>query len=140
MRQPRSDVVVGGVISDGEDSDEEDEEEESCDGVDKDDTATAVTTEAAAAITPIQTPTSGFSASTIVNEWDVTAIADVLFKFGEERKSRQIAREIVMNRPLKSTKELEWIIGKKATFKDRPKVLARYVGTAVAMLSLFVLL
>lgn len=35
------------------------------------------------------------TASTIVNEWDVTRIADVLYQYGDEVRSRQIAREIV---------------------------------------------
>ena len=50
--------------------------------------------------------TRAFSAATIVNEWATDAIADVLYNFGEERKSRQIARDIVLSRPLNSTREV----------------------------------
>jgi 16S rRNA C1402 N4-methylase RsmH len=126
MRQPRSSVMEGvNAIGSGSD-DVDDDEDEEVEDEDEDEDKEEEDDEDDASVA-ISTPTAGFSAATIVNEWDVTAIADVLYKYGEERKSRQIAREIVMNRPLRSTKELEWIIGKKASFKDRPKVLARYV-------------
>ena len=35
---------------------------------------------------------TAFTAFTIVNEWSTEAIADVLFNYGDERRSRQIAR------------------------------------------------
>ena len=47
-----------------------------------------------------------------------------MFK-GDEVRSRQIAREIVASRPLHSTQELESVISRKTSFKDRPKTLAR---------------
>ena len=40
-----------------------------------------------------------FTAATICNEWTVDDIADTLYHFGEETRSRQIAREIVLARP-----------------------------------------
>lgn len=45
-------------------------------------------------------------ARTILNTYSEDAIADILNKYGEEPKSRQIARLIVQHRPLESTDEL----------------------------------
>lgn len=56
---------------------------------------------------------SGISAAQIVNTWDEKEIADVIFQFGEERKSRQIARKIVEARktkPIETTTELANLI------------------------------
>jgi 16S rRNA (cytosine1402-N4)-methyltransferase len=46
---------------------------------------------------------SDFTASTIINEWETDRLANVLFDFGDETRSRQIAREIVSSRPINST-------------------------------------
>lgn len=54
-----------------------------------------------------------FTAETIVNEWEESSIADVLFGWGEERYARRIARAIVERReqtPLKTTAELVDVI------------------------------
>ena len=69
--------------------------------------------------------TSSLTAATIINEWDATQIADVLFQYGDEKRSRQIAREIVASRPLNSTAQLEKVISRITSFKERPKTLAR---------------
>lgn len=68
---------------------------------------------------------SAFTAATIINEWSVEAIADVLYQFGDEVRSRQIAREIVANRPFTTTSQLEKTISRITSFKERPKTLAR---------------
>ena len=47
-----------------------------------------------------------FSAADLLNEWPESRIAQVLRRFGEERYAGGIAREIVRNRPLKSTSDL----------------------------------
>ena len=65
------------------------------------------------------------TAASIVNEWDLTTIANVLYQFGEETRSRQIAREIVASRPVNTTGELEKIISRITMFKKRPQTLAR---------------
>lgn len=46
------------------------------------------------------------SAADIVNEWDEVALANLIYTYGEERLSRQIARRIVEKRPLTTTTEL----------------------------------
>ena len=67
---------------------------------------------------------SSFTASTIVNGWDATAIADVLWKYGDERESRRIGRAIVNARPLHSTAELAAVL-KTAGTKREPKEVMR---------------
>ncbi|MFM9160759.1 MAG: 16S rRNA (cytosine(1402)-N(4))-methyltransferase RsmH, partial [Dolichospermum sp.] len=42
----------------------------------------------------------------IINEWYEKELADIFFKYGEERLSRKIARRIVENRPFHTTTEL----------------------------------
>lgn len=58
---------------------------------------------------------SGTSAADIVNEADETRLADILYHFGEERKSRHIARAIVAARQtarIETTKQLADIVSK----------------------------
>lgn len=45
-------------------------------------------------------------AADIVNHWDETELANLIFEYGEERLSRRIARKIVENRPFQTTTEL----------------------------------
>ena len=49
-------------------------------------------------------------ASDIVNFYQEVEIADLIYKFGEERRSRRIAAAIVHNRPLKTTGQLARLI------------------------------
>ncbi|MBM3138597.1 MAG: 16S rRNA (cytosine(1402)-N(4))-methyltransferase RsmH, partial [Chloroflexi bacterium] len=51
-------------------------------------------------------PSTGMSAEELLNSWDEQSIADMIWKFGEESKSRQIAREIVKQRPIRTASEL----------------------------------
>lgn len=46
------------------------------------------------------------SAADVINSWDETKLADIFFKYGEERLSRRIARRIVEQRPFHTTTEL----------------------------------
>jgi 16S rRNA (cytosine1402-N4)-methyltransferase len=46
------------------------------------------------------------TAGDIINEWEEKELADIFFKYGEERLSRKIARRIVENRPFNTTTEL----------------------------------
>ena len=54
----------------------------------------------------------GPSAADFVNEASETEIADVLYRFGEERQSRRLARAIVAARPLSTTGELAALVRK----------------------------
>ena len=46
------------------------------------------------------------TAGDIINEWEEKELADIFFKYGEERLSRKIARRIVEKRPFNTTTEL----------------------------------
>jgi 16S rRNA (cytosine1402-N4)-methyltransferase len=46
------------------------------------------------------------TASDVVNTYSEKAIADIIYKYGEERRSRPIARSIVHSRPLHTTMDL----------------------------------
>lgn len=59
------------------------------------------------------------TAGDIVNFFSQKDIADILYKFGEERRSRQIAEAIVNARPIRSTTELAQIIAKVNFRKGR---------------------
>jgi 16S rRNA (cytosine1402-N4)-methyltransferase len=65
------------------------------------------------------------SAYEIINTWDTTAIADVLYNYGDETRSRVLAREIVSARPLNTTADLVRVISSRTSFKERNKTLAR---------------
>ena len=50
------------------------------------------------------------SAADLVNEYSERELADLIYRFGEERDARKIARAIVKARPLHTTRELAAII------------------------------
>jgi 16S rRNA (cytosine1402-N4)-methyltransferase len=52
------------------------------------------------------------SAEDIVNNYDERDLADLIFRYGEDRDARRIAKAIVMNRPLRTTRELVAVIEK----------------------------
>ncbi|MSP21630.1 MAG: 16S rRNA (cytosine(1402)-N(4))-methyltransferase RsmH [Dehalococcoidia bacterium] len=51
-------------------------------------------------------PAGPLTAAEIVNEWGEEEIASIIWRYGEERRSRAIARAIVVRRPLPTTREL----------------------------------
>jgi 16S rRNA (cytosine1402-N4)-methyltransferase len=53
---------------------------------------------------------AGESAADFLNTADEEAIADVLYRYGEERQSRRVARAIVAARPLTTTGELARVV------------------------------
>jgi 16S rRNA (cytosine1402-N4)-methyltransferase len=52
----------------------------------------------------------GMTAADFVNEAEESEIADIIYKYGEEHRSRRIARSIVAARPITTTAELASII------------------------------
>ena len=50
------------------------------------------------------------NAEHVINNYKEFKLAEIIYKYGEERHSRKIARSIIKNRPLKSTKELANIV------------------------------
>ena len=61
----------------------------------------------------------GQTAADFLNSAREEDIANAIYKYGEERKSRQIASRIVANRPLSTTKELADIV--HSVVKKKPK-------------------
>ena len=59
-------------------------------------------------------PMSGETAEQVVNHIDERELADVIYEFGEERRSRRIARAIVRSRPIRSTAHLAEVISAAA--------------------------
>jgi 16S rRNA (cytosine1402-N4)-methyltransferase len=59
-------------------------------------------------------PMSGETAEQVVNHIDERKLADVIYEFGEERRSRRIARAIVRSRPIRTTKQLVGVISAAA--------------------------
>jgi 16S rRNA (cytosine1402-N4)-methyltransferase len=55
-------------------------------------------------------PSATHSAADLVNELSERELADLLYRYGEERDSRKIARAIVRTRPLHTTRELVTVI------------------------------
>ena len=51
-------------------------------------------------------PDGATTAAEIVNEWPVDDLADLIYEYGEERRSRRIARTIAERRPIDTTSEL----------------------------------
>lgn len=64
-------------------------------------------------------PQQELSAADIVNHWEETAIANLIFTYGEERLSRRIARQIVEQRPFQTTTELAAAIARCVPQKYR---------------------
>ena len=59
-------------------------------------------------------PMSGRTAEQVVNHLDERELADVIYEFGEERRSRRIARALVRSRPIQTTKQLVDVISAAA--------------------------
>ncbi len=56
----------------------------------------------------------GETAEQVVNQEDENELADLIYEFGEERRSRRIARAIVRARPITTTAELAQIVSAAA--------------------------
>jgi 16S rRNA (cytosine1402-N4)-methyltransferase len=54
------------------------------------------------------------TAEQVVNRLDERKLADVIYEFGEERRSRRIARAIVRARPIRSTAHLAQVVSAAA--------------------------
>jgi 16S rRNA (cytosine1402-N4)-methyltransferase len=59
-------------------------------------------------------PQSGLTAEQVVNRIDERELADAIYEFGEERRSRRIARAIVRARPVTTTAQLAAIVSAAA--------------------------
>lgn len=61
----------------------------------------------------------GPTAADLVNHLSERDIADLIYEYGEERRSRQIARAIVRARPLKTTLDLAEVVARAAPRTER---------------------
>jgi 16S rRNA (cytosine1402-N4)-methyltransferase len=59
-------------------------------------------------------PQAELTAEQVVNHFDERKLADVIYEFGEERRSRRIARAIVRSRPIRTTAQLADVISAAA--------------------------
>ena len=66
-------------------------------------------------------PQAELTAEQVVNHIDERKLADVIYEFGEERRSRRIARAIVRSRPIRSTAHLADVISAAARPMNRGK-------------------
>ena len=81
-------------------------------------------------------PSALHSAADLVNEYSERELADLIYRYGEERESRKIARAIVRARPLHTTRELAAVIesvsprrGSFGTVSDRRTVRSIHPAT-----------
>lgn len=78
-------------------------------------------------------PGQELNADQIVNQWSERELADLIYRYGEEPRSRRIAKFIVQSRPLHSTDELAAIVlkaigGQRAENRGRGKRAQRNKG------------
>ena len=64
-------------------------------------------------------PSHELSAATIVNTFPEEELAAIIEKYGEERRSKQIARSIVANRPIDTTLRLATVIERTVGFRGK---------------------
>jgi 16S rRNA (cytosine1402-N4)-methyltransferase len=64
-------------------------------------------------------PEQPATAADLVNTLSEAELADIIFKYGEDRNARKIARAIVRGRPFKTTKQLAATVAGASASKDR---------------------
>jgi 16S rRNA (cytosine1402-N4)-methyltransferase len=64
----------------------------------------------------------GPTAAQVVNEADERELADLIYEYGEERRSRRIARAIVRGRPVTTTGELARIVASAAPAMKQERI------------------
>lgn len=68
---------------------------------------------------------SRIDASRIINKSSESEIADIIYYYGEERRSRSIAKKIFQNRPINKVDQLVEVLKKCTPPHKRNKILAR---------------
>ncbi len=64
-------------------------------------------------------PSNPVTADDLVNSLSEKDLADLLFRYGEEKRSRKVARAIIRSRPIHSTRQLAEVVS-GATHSGRP--------------------
>ena len=67
-------------------------------------------------------PRSGLTAEQVVNEVSERELADLIYEYGDERRSRRIARAIVRGRPITTTGQLSRIVATAAPAMKQDKI------------------
>jgi 16S rRNA (cytosine1402-N4)-methyltransferase len=67
-------------------------------------------------------PRTPLTAAEIVNEWQPDELADVIYRYGEERQSRRLARAIVAARPLDTTGQLATVVSRAAAQRGHQRI------------------
>ncbi|MHB1022364.1 MAG: 16S rRNA (cytosine(1402)-N(4))-methyltransferase RsmH [Acidobacteriaceae bacterium] len=67
---------------------------------------------------------SGVTAEQVVNQMDENELADLIYEFGEERRSRRIARAIVRARPITTTAQLAKVVSAAAPAMKQDRIHA----------------
>jgi len=67
-------------------------------------------------------PRSGLTAEQVVNEANERELADLIYEYGEERRSRRIARAIVRGRPVTTTGQLAHIVAAAAPTMKQDRI------------------
>ena len=67
-------------------------------------------------------PSQDITAHQMVNEFSERSLADIIFRLGEEPKSRRIARAIVSNRPIETTIQLAGVVARATRWSSRSRV------------------
>jgi 16S rRNA (cytosine1402-N4)-methyltransferase len=65
---------------------------------------------------------SGLTAEQVVNEANERELADLIYEYGEERRSRRIARAIVRGRPIATTAQLARIVAQAAPAMKQDRI------------------
>ena len=68
---------------------------------------------------------TGLTAHQVVNEYSYEKLRDIIFHYGEERFSREIAQEIISRRPLETTHDLREAVSSVVFGKHTVKSIAR---------------
>ena len=68
---------------------------------------------------------TGLTAHKVVNEYSYEKLRDIIFHYGEERFSREIAQEIISRRPLETTHDLKEAVSSVVFGKHTVKSIAR---------------
>jgi 16S rRNA (cytosine1402-N4)-methyltransferase len=83
-------------------------------------------------------PMSGETAEQVVNHIDERELADVIYEFGEERRSRRIARAIVRSRPIRTTKQLVEVVSAAARSMKHERIRIHPATRTFQALRIFV--
>jgi 16S rRNA (cytosine1402-N4)-methyltransferase len=77
-------------------------------------------------------PNGPLTAEEIVNEWSQDHIADVIYQYADEPRSRRIARAIVAGRPLRTTTQLADVVARALGREKGRRIIRRHKYLSVA--------